>query len=177
MEIAHQVLYGEGKGSGPEALRNLQSELSCQHSQPSQTAPKSMTTTLLPDRWLTEDGAEPPPSDWGPLQSLVLTKMKDFHESKDHRLLPLCYLQKKVFARAQGLDSRHPTNILGISTTPTSIMTTPNKLFFSEACGLFLANPSPWCPSSWPTDQSRLGQEQHLVSSSRMMALNWLKWI
>lgn len=122
-------------------------------------------------------GAEPPPSDWGPLQSLVLTKMKDFHGSTDHRLLPLCYLPKKVFARAQGLDSRHATNILGISTTPTSIMTTPNKLFFSEACGLLLANPSPWCPSSWPIDQSRLGQEQHLVSSSKMMALNWLNWI
>lgn len=55
-ELAHQVLDGEGKGSGPEALGNLQSALSCQHSQPKQTAPLSRTASLLPDRRLTEDG-------------------------------------------------------------------------------------------------------------------------
>lgn len=97
-----------------------------------------MTTALLPG--LPRMGAEPPPSDRG----LCPHQMKGFYEHTDHRLLPLWYFQKKVFARAYGLDSRHATNILGISTTPTFIMTTPNKIICSEACGLLVGNQLPW---------------------------------
>lgn len=134
------ALDADREGSGSETIRNLKSQLGCPQSQPSleEKAPNSITMALLPWRLTEPHGAREP--------SLLLhlgaprgshpPQMRDFHRSRNHRLL-----QRQVFARPHRLDSRQPTNVLGISTTPTCAVTTPNKTFCLAACGFIGGQP------------------------------------
>lgn len=82
------------KGFWTKALRNLHSRLGCQHSQSNQEAPNSMIMALIPDRWFMEDGGWASSFRLGTLSGPSPHQMRGFHESRDHRLLPLCYFQR-----------------------------------------------------------------------------------